>query len=1398
LADLFPKETLERLGSIASSLQSRRKFSWVSLAGAVASVVWLVLNANISWEKAGEIPKLFKAHPWAIAAITVFGIGFVLARYFGFLRKESQEPIRYTVFIDDFKAIASDTECEIHSGSKQIDLLPNDLMERIHTRLGRFSLLPPEVQAQATEAGGESHFQVKAEYAVRKDKQGEVLLHVWPRVRFGKPSDPFAVAAPVRLPLPDLGTLGPELYERLVERVYSSITTEIYKQIEVDLRDKMAMFPSAALRALARYVEGRDFENSNTIDAYDRAIELYRDTLSDLKSSWKQKALLFFARQARFLAGYRWTGVKRAMRAQARTNLGLARCLISRRLVSGMSGRGNLAIFEVRRLLFGALGDGHSSAWDLFTGCYNATVPKEYQVPPELAKAVRQPCPSTDTAEKFDTLLREFCRALSSESRPGQARIFRSISEDEDLCETAAISALAQNTLSDRRSAERFSRFAEAMEMRSDSKQTEGLILLVKAELEPDLTAKIRLLQQAAKQSRLSEVVLFRLARASDLLARDEGMVTPDHVPFLARAYEEVLKVNPGNIASLISQGYLYWLVEKWEQARASLTAGIEMETIVARTYVGDLKYCLARVEAEHPAGDAPAVELQKASELFREAILADPSVSAMTASKGAPVQNVYFDRVNDQIVKRFRLFYERISRLEGEPGELAVVRSAALNDYASACFAYYLRFGVGTAREKELLTALTLYREAGKLRGNDPVLKYNFLTACGWTWGMQSSAPAWTQGEWKTTSNSLVETGECLAPDELAYVLSIYRQNVQEQSAELDKQIEQAGKRETGNQSPPGGSVSLAAGQQPVVEVRGSVASPPPSQSAKGPGTSDFNLAQKEPEKSRGRNPTEPAAGQSPSSVTGTPINTVAGAGDGREAGKRESDSLEKQREDLRTDSDKYQTRLVERIREGPRLQFLKDAEDDWNLLDWYAFEEPDVGALAAYAGHLCEKDPTCEGEGKQGLSLGSRILALFYPDYFEVLRAIATTKRKGDAEDRMRAMLDRVQLEDPKNVRFKAGRLDMASEDELKEFIKKPAYRELPKLHDMLADKGEQALQARMEACRLAPLNDDYRRKLREALRPAVQMLRDAEWTKREDRSVFECLLNPESASCVAYEGAIHPDLEDKIQALRTAIRMELGITLPGVRFRDSGLLKNTEVRAVIREQAVRSYTLSSGPQDEAGRREEIAKYVGQTARAYAARIYGPAECADSLKNMEATAGFEIRNEPEALAAFTLVLKRLLSERVSIACFSDLAIAFAECRTEGLGVAQTTERLRSVAAVRDKLPGTTPAGNTVELPGELAAELNSFAARANPDTPPEDWNELRNKIRGFAVNRIKRTGTGAALVTDAVARPFVSKACMGLAIPVLSKDEIGPEGSLSGTNDGKPAGKATAQAAD
>jgi tetratricopeptide (TPR) repeat protein len=77
------------------------------------------------------------------------------------------------------------------------------------------------------------------------------------------------------------------LYEQILERVYFSIATEIYKQIQEDVKRKIELLPTTYFRAVALFHEAEDYARSTTLDAYDEALELYGQAIEAFDPSLK-------------------------------------------------------------------------------------------------------------------------------------------------------------------------------------------------------------------------------------------------------------------------------------------------------------------------------------------------------------------------------------------------------------------------------------------------------------------------------------------------------------------------------------------------------------------------------------------------------------------------------------------------------------------------------------------------------------------------------------------------------------------------------------------------------------------------------------------------------------------------------------------------------------------------------------------------------------------------------------------------------------------------------------------------------------------------------------------------------------------------------------------------------
>ena len=67
-----------------------------------------------------------------------------------------------------------------------------------------------------------------------------------------------------------------EDYDRILERVYFSVASQVYTQLKTDVQRKIDLLPTTYLRANAYFQEAEDYAASNTVDAYLSARDLYQ------------------------------------------------------------------------------------------------------------------------------------------------------------------------------------------------------------------------------------------------------------------------------------------------------------------------------------------------------------------------------------------------------------------------------------------------------------------------------------------------------------------------------------------------------------------------------------------------------------------------------------------------------------------------------------------------------------------------------------------------------------------------------------------------------------------------------------------------------------------------------------------------------------------------------------------------------------------------------------------------------------------------------------------------------------------------------------------------------------------------------------------------------------------
>ncbi len=635
-------------------------------------------------------------------------------------------------------------------------------MERLNQRIQRFSLLDLKSSKQdfTAKAGSNSetnltsHIHIEGHYAIREETGGQWVIHVMPRVRIGPSSRPATLAYPVKFPLGEGAseahrvdskrttetrddvaeeTLGADQYNQLVERIYSSVATEVYKQIKSDVRDKIALFPSNYLRAVALFHEAKDFERSNTIDAYDYAIELYRESkryfdIANIK--WISRSLVAIP--------LLWRMERKFLHMEARTRIGYSRCMIYRRVISALSGRSKNPLFEIR----GQIEKGIDTLERLH---------KKYRKIPVWMRLGPKRSPGDSKNEVRRKRQKRLNALLAFMTYPGDSILRRNqpLSERlrESLFDAHVVAALTYYYLDATERAQ--DHLDDAESVAPDLSVGDPLYLLAAAEIEPDLSKEIFLFQQAADRAPDFEIAQYRLAYYSEMRFRAQNEITMARAGSVIREYDEVLRINPGNIASLAAQGYLLWLLKSTQKAKKKFEEGCAIKATVRQTFIGELNYGLARIAAEEG-------RFNSSYDLYREAISADPGVGAYSATAGKSVTTSYYDYIGSAMLKRryepfkknvvagIEKYVRKIEKsgksadgagvLDKENKELSlrtldVVRSFVLNDYGNACLNYFHRFG----DFGELENAIRAFDEAKDLARENAVAYYNLANAYGW-----------------------------------------------------------------------------------------------------------------------------------------------------------------------------------------------------------------------------------------------------------------------------------------------------------------------------------------------------------------------------------------------------------------------------------------------------------------------------------------------------------------------------------------------------------------------------------------------------------------------------------------------------------------------------------------
>lgn len=737
ISDLIPSTAqLKALQGVEKDLVQNRRNSLIgALIALVAVIVQVVAAIQGPWlGNLGQFLANFFTGNWSqlfgdggLSAYEAIGLSVVVAGvvvyagygYLAFFFKESEEPFRYTFWIDAIEMLNEDASDPPSPPAlkdlDRLDLLHHDVKERLNQRIRRLSLLAPadaKEDKSATENRSPSNIKISGQCAVRNDDEG-VWLHIMPTVRIGPSGTPETLAQSIKFKPATQTDISASDYGLIVEQVYSSIATEIYRQIKEDIEQKVKLFPFGYLRAVALVNEAMDFERSNTIDAYDHAIDLYETatryyirnkvkTLSRWIASWPivwRKEVAFAHREARAFTGY-------------------ARCLIYRRTISALSGlREQNTLFRIPLFIEEQL---------------DALARINRHIRTDSSRRLRGDTPSRSRGGdflKFLTYPRDnWVRLIFWRPQENLFELQRKLRAEAHI-----VLALTCQYLNDidgaRMNLARVRAIAPVIARRS------ALYYLAAGEIEPEINKKLLHMQKAAELDPKFEIAHFQLAFYEEMRLRMEGDLSKFRIESVIRRYRRVSTINPGNISSQLNRGYLHWLAGQLDEAKKVYREGREKRSIVAATFTGDLVYGLARVAAEQD-------KLELGFELYSQAFAADPSVAAYTGESAMRSRSPQFAYIGSAILSRYREFLQTAreniqkARENTEGSEtfssatLDTLLGYVLNDFGNACLNYFHRHG----DERCLREGINAFEQARNLNPGNPVVNFNLYNAYSWT----------------------------------------------------------------------------------------------------------------------------------------------------------------------------------------------------------------------------------------------------------------------------------------------------------------------------------------------------------------------------------------------------------------------------------------------------------------------------------------------------------------------------------------------------------------------------------------------------------------------------------------------------------------------------------------
>lgn len=586
------------------------------LVAAVAQAVAIVAVATSGKKNTTALEQLLD-NVWFVVGLAALLLSLAVRYLARVWVSEANEAFRYTCSLGSFDPV-TDTD-----GKMLPDLcerLRHDVGRRLSERITRLTFLDEQVADAQFEPGRVPHLHVCGRFLIVEDRQGIDTLEVVPRVRIGSIESGESLAVPAEIKLETsvrwVGVggipLDPDIYERIVERVYFSLATEIYRQIRADVERKIALLPTRRLRATAYLVEAEDYARSNTLRAYEAAGELFLRAMTLYDPRWAPLASRGARRAGQRLvranaAVHAWVAgtlakslhrpARRLVRV-SRAELGYAKMMLARRLFAGMSGYRLNPIF--------------------------------------LARPVAE-----RAAARLDGLVED-------------AEGVQETRFDAHVVLAGAWRALRWN-------AKAQSELEEARGLEPLAAHEHAGYVLARGVTEPRLRSALPFLRRAVELDPRSEVAQFQLAWQTELFWRTRPALERSVAEHTIEEYRRVLGINPSNVRAWANIGSMYWLLEPADtegderapdttRAREAYERARRLKETVTDIYVADVDFGLARIAAE-------GMDVEAAYHHYIHGMAAMVSEGVAQASHEGEI----FELISPAMVDRFRRYHANV-----------------------------------------------------------------------------------------------------------------------------------------------------------------------------------------------------------------------------------------------------------------------------------------------------------------------------------------------------------------------------------------------------------------------------------------------------------------------------------------------------------------------------------------------------------------------------------------------------------------------------------------------------------------------------------------------------------------------------------------------------------------